>query len=107
MLPRVRRLSARAVRLVLKEGKRARGAFLSARFVKASQGEEAFAAVVSGRIAKTAVRRNKLRRFLYREIALLSPSGLKAALILEKLPQEKEEELLKEDLKAVFGKSRT
>lgn len=69
MLPKRKRLSAREVREVLKRGKSLRAGAVSARYTEALSGKAAV--VVSSKVAKGAVERNRLRRAGYR--ALGSP----------------------------------
>ncbi len=72
MLPKRSRLNAREVREILKVGRSARLGTLSAKFVVA-KGSKA-AAVVSSKVAKSAVERNKLRRAVYQALEGALPS---------------------------------
>ncbi len=76
MLPKRRRLSAAEVREVIAQGRGRRGEVLSSKNV-AKQGPFACAVVVSKKVAKSAVRRNSLRRAVYRALqgATLPQSG--------------------------------
>lgn len=69
MLPKRGRLSAAEVREILKSGRSARGGGVSAKYIRA-QGSKA-AVVVSKKVAKTAVLRNRLRRAVYAALAAL------------------------------------
>ena len=69
MLPKSRRLTAREVREVLKEGRSERAGGVSARYT-GSQGSKV-SVVVSSKVARLAVQRNTLRRKGYRALAQL------------------------------------
>lgn len=73
MLAKRQRLTAAEVREILKSGRSARSATLSAKFLP-GKGAKA-AVVVSGKVAKTAVLRNKLRRAAYRTLRASAPKN--------------------------------
>ena len=66
MLPKRSRLSAAEVRQVIKTGRSARGAGISAKYEAASFPKAAV--VISKKVAHGAVERNRLRRLVYRSI---------------------------------------
>ena len=74
MLPKRRRLNASDVRRVLSVGRSLRSGVLAAKF---ASGPEALrvAAVVSKKVARSAVARNRLRRALYQALSPLSGHG--------------------------------
>ena len=82
MLSKTNRLSAFEVREIIKDGRSARTAALSAKF-KAGSGAKA-AVVVSAKVAKTAVERNTLRRAAYLALRSSLPSGVHAVFFLHK-----------------------
>lgn len=102
MLQHSRRLRAEEVRAVMRDGARVRANLSSARFIKVLSGREAFAAVVPKKVAKTAVRRNQLRRQMYEEVRRTSPKAIRAALMLESSPKTNEE--LRSDLTLLLSK---
>ena len=71
MLPKQARLSAAEVREVLKSGRSLRAGALSIKYTKAAKAKAAV--VVSTKVAKRAVDRNRLRRAGYRALAHLPP----------------------------------
>lgn len=107
MLAKARRLSAHQVKRVLREGLRARSGFLSARFVRTEVGKEAFAAVVSLKVARNAVGRNKARRALYAAVAAASLPPVKAAILLERLPQGSLRPSLSKEVPELFTQVRS
>jgi ribonuclease P protein component len=82
MLSKLSRLSAVEVREILKGGRSARSATLSAKYVRA-QGARA-AVVVSSKVAKTAVLRNKLRRAAYSALRTALPKNIHVVFFLHK-----------------------
>jgi ribonuclease P protein component len=80
MLPKKQRLTAAEVRAILKSGTSARGSRVSAKYVKVP-GSKA-AVVVSKKVAKTAVLRNRLRRMGYEALKVSLPSGLHLVLFV-------------------------
>lgn len=77
MLPKTRRLSAAEVRQVMKTGRPARVAGVSAKYEAAASPQ--VAVVISKKVAPGAVERNRLRRLVYRSL----PSPLpKARMVL-------------------------
>ncbi|GEM_PF-1201815 len=74
MLPSSRRLRTKEVEEVIKRGVSARGVFITAKALKNDgtiEGVRA-AAVVSKKIARSAVERNRLRRALYRAVGIVA-----------------------------------
>lgn len=104
MLPKTHRLSALEVRAVLREGMRTRGDFSSARFVSAQKG--GFAAVVPLRVARSAVGRNKARRALYAALREAPPPPVRAAILLERLPEGPLLPAFRAEVGVLFGRMR-
>jgi ribonuclease P protein component len=73
MLPKRSRLSAAEVRQVMKTGRSARGAGISAKFEAAPSPQ--VAVVISKKVAPGAVERNRLRRLVYRSLSAPLPSA--------------------------------
>lgn len=73
MLPRSRKLSASEVREILRMGKPTRGSRLLAKYREAPLSKAAV--VVSKKVAKSAVERNKIRRELYAALVSALPQG--------------------------------
>lgn len=90
MLSKQFRLSASEVREILKEGRSARLGSLSAKYVRKA-GSKA-AVVVSSKVAKTAVLRNRLRRAAYRTLRATLPRDIHVVFFLHK-PELSPEEL--------------
>lgn len=90
MLTKRSRLSAEQVREILKTGQSARARTLSVKYLHCP-GERA-AVVVSSKVAKTAVLRNRLRRAAYRTLKGKLPRDTHAVFFLHK-PQVDSEEL--------------
>ncbi|OGC88740.1 hypothetical protein A2419_03185 [Candidatus Adlerbacteria bacterium RIFOXYC1_FULL_48_26] len=84
MLPKRRRLSAREVKDVLAAGRSRRASLLSAKYVTGSNVLRA-SAVVSKKVAKKAVERNRLRRALYRALTAYKGTGT-AVIFIQKVP---------------------
>ena len=82
MLAKNQRLTAARVREIIKSGRSARTATLSAKFVP-GKGAKA-AVVVSSKVAKTAVARNKLRRAAYQTLRTSLPKNTQAVFFLHK-----------------------
>ncbi len=74
MLPKKSRLTAAEVRAVLARGKSARRGAVAARFVP-GVGPGKAAIVVSGKVARQATLRNRLRRAGYQALPLPLPPG--------------------------------
>lgn len=75
MLAKRVRLSAAEVREVIRTGKSARGTGISAKYVAATGPK--VAVVISKKVAKGAVERNRLRRLVYRHLpAPLPPAHM-------------------------------
>jgi RNase P protein component len=81
MLPKRQRLTAAEVREILKSGRSARAATLSAKFLP---GKGQAAVVVSSKVAETAVLRNTLRRAAYRTLRAALPNNVRAVFFLHK-----------------------
>lgn len=65
MLPKINRLqSTKDIERVFKEGKGLRGGFMSLKFLKNGLGASRFAFIVSKKVSKKAVQRNKTKRIL-------------------------------------------
>jgi ribonuclease P protein component len=84
MLPKGRRLRAAEVREVLARGRSARSGGLSAKYHSSLQPLRT-AAIVSKKVAKSAVTRNRLRRALYRALAPLSGRG-ELVIFIQQIP---------------------
>ena len=82
MLAKKQRLTAVQVREIIKNGRSARTATLSAKFKAASPSKAAV--VVSIKTAKSAVMRNKLRRSAYATLRASLPKGIHAVFFLHK-----------------------
>ena len=82
MLAKNQRLTAARVREIIKSGRSARSATLSAKFVPSKVGK--VAVVVSSKVAKTAVARNKLRRAAYRALRTALPKNTQVVFFLHK-----------------------
>ncbi|KKU54754.1 MAG: hypothetical protein UX77_C0026G0001 [Parcubacteria group bacterium GW2011_GWA1_47_11] len=82
MLPKTSRLSASEVREIIKSGRSVRSATLSAKFVPSKVSK--VAVVVSSKVAKTAVARNKLRRAAYRALRTALPKNTQVVFFLHK-----------------------
>jgi len=89
MLPKRQRLTAAEVREILKSGRSARTATLSAKFI--SSKERKAAVVVSTKVAKSAVMRNRLRRAAYDALRPVLPAGKSTVLFLHKPALDKDE----------------
>lgn len=89
MLPKKSRLTAAEVRDVLASGRSARAGALSAKYIK-GRGAKA-AAVVSSRVAKSAVNRNRLRRALYEALRTVLPRDTKVVVFLQKPAFDRED----------------
>ncbi len=94
MLPKRRRLSAREVKEVMASGRPRRASLLSAKYTPNSSLLRA-SAVVSKKVAKKAVERNRLRRALYRALAAYrgtgpngAPIGGTAVIFIQKVPPD-------------------
>ncbi len=82
MLPKKARLTSAEVREILKSGRSARFGTLSAKYVPAATAKAAV--VVSTKVAKGAVERNKLRRAAYLVLRTSLPKGVRAVFFLHK-----------------------
>lgn len=94
MLPKTKRLTSQEVRTVLKEGKSVRIGTVSARYTKARDPKAAL--VVSTKVAKSAVTRNRLRRLGYQALTL--PQGLHMVVFIHS------KEVTPEDITALCSK---
>lgn len=86
MLPKRRRLSAREVKDVMAVGRSRRAGLLSAKYIIGGTPLRA-SAVVSKKVAKKAVERNRLRRALYRALATYGGTGT-AVIFIQKVPTD-------------------
>lgn len=86
MLPKRRRLSAREVKDVMAVGRSRRAGLLSAKYV-VGNAPLRVSAVVSKKVAKKAVERNRLRRALYRALATYKGTGT-AVIFIQKVPAD-------------------
>ena len=89
MLPKRQRLTAAEVREILTSGRSVRSGTLSAKFI--SSKERKAAVVVSTKVAKSAVVRNKLRRAAYDALRPVLPAGKSAVFFLLKPALDKDE----------------
>ncbi len=81
MLSKNQRLRASEVREILSKGRSVRGTGVSA---KVLPGRRAAAVVVSSKVAKSAVERNRIRRLAYRVLAGCLPEVRAAFFIVDK-----------------------
>lgn len=86
MLAKSRRLNASEVRDIIKKGTPRRAGHLAARVVT-SEAPLRAAAVVSKKVAKGAVERNRLRRALYRALREVEGKGC-AVIFVQKIPTQ-------------------
>ena len=82
MLAKKQRLSASRVREILKSGRSVRFGTLSAKYVIAAHAKAAV--VVSTKVAKKAVERNRLRREAYRVLRASLPKSVHVVFFLHK-----------------------
>jgi ribonuclease P protein component len=82
MLAKKSRLTSRQVREIIKSGRSVRLGTLSAKFVKGTSTKAAV--VVSVKVAKNAVERNKLRRAAYYVLRTSIPKGIHVVFFLHK-----------------------
>lgn len=82
MLAKKQKLTAVQVREILKSGRSVRSGTLSAKF-KTAAGAKA-AVVVSTKVAKSAVERNRLRRAAYRTLRTSLPKNMHVVFFLHK-----------------------
>src|SRR6185503_8086225 len=104
MLPSSRRLRASEVRAIIATGKVLRGDYLSIKYLKRS-GPARSATVVSKKLAKTSVLRNKVRRWVYSALRHeLLPSGVEAVVFVQKIPATKPFSFIVADLTHLCSK---
>ena len=95
MLPKQKRLGSEGVKEVLAKGKSRRASSLSLKWLDTT-GQFRCAVVVSKKLAKTAVKRNQLRRAVYQALKASSlPRHGHAILFVQSIP--------KDDLVGVFS----
>jgi|SRR3989344_2040343 len=82
MLSKTNKLSASEVREIIKSGRSVRLGTLSAKFKESASSKAAV--VVSAKVAKKAVERNRLRRAAYLALRASLPSGVHAVFFLHK-----------------------
>jgi ribonuclease P protein component len=85
MLPKQSRLTAGEVREVIAHGRSVRASVLSAKFVPAKQLRASV--VVSKKVAKQAVERNRLRRAVYRALEKVKAEGIYVVFV-QKIPKD-------------------
>jgi ribonuclease P protein component len=85
MLPKRRRLSAKEVRDIIAGGRSARASLLSAKYINGGESLRA-AVVVSKKISKKAVIRNRVRRAVYRALSSYNARGV-AVIFVQKVPE--------------------
>lgn len=100
MLKKSRRLTAGEVCDIIKTGTLRRAGHLSARMVTGTAPLRA-AAVISKKVAKSAVERNRQRRALYRALQEIEVSG-SAVIFIQKIPQPPLTPAFLEDLKVLY-----
>ncbi len=100
MLKKSRRLTAGEVRDIIKTGHPRRAGHLSARLVPGTTPLRA-AAVISKKVAKSAVERNRQRRALYRALREIEASG-SAVIFIQKIPKNPLTPAFLEDLKVLY-----
>ncbi len=104
MLSKEKRLRAAEVCAVLAEGKSAREVYISAKYVQ-NKGFFRSAAVVSKKVARGAVERNRLRRSVYAALRQISPSsGGMAVFFVQKVPQKNMVSLFAHDITRICSK---
>ena len=102
MLPKRARLTAVEVKEVLARGRGRRGAMLS---VKIQEAPPPFrcAVVVSKKVARSAVKRNQLRRAVYRALGSISlPPAGRAILFVQSVPQSHAATAFTSDIKKLL-----
>lgn len=104
MLPKKGRLTAAQVQDVLTRGRSVRTSLLSAKYVAGSNGVQV-SAVVSKKVAKHAVERNRIRRALYRALHSFNVKGM-AVVFVQKIPDGPLTPAFAEDLVVLAGKLR-
>lgn len=82
MLNKREKLSASEVRAILKKGRAVRTAHVLAKYKTA--GSRKAAVVISKKIARSAVERNRLRRALYRALRQKLPARIHAVFLVQK-----------------------
>lgn len=97
MLPKRKKLSAAEVREILKEGRAMRTAHLLAKYTRSGAGKAAV--VVSKKISKSAVERNRLRRALFRALEENLPAHAHLVLMVQKKTDD-----FSHDIKTVCSK---
>lgn len=103
MLPKRRRLSAAEVREVLARGRGRRGNTLSIKAFSTG-GPFACAVVVSKKVAKSAVTRNRARRAVYRALAGATlPSLGHAILFVQVIPPKDATAVFAEEIKKLLN----
>ncbi len=92
MLPSHKRLAAAQVREILKNGSTVRSGPLVLKYQPSSKG--AAAIVISKKVAKTAVTRNRVRRSLYRALSKSLPRA-RMVVMVQKLAPDYSEDIAK------------
>lgn len=96
MLPKKRRLTAGDVKIVMKEGRSVRASFLSAKYTASGTPLRA-SVVVSKKVAKRAVERNRIRRAVYRALQTIEGAGT-YVIFVNKVPHTPLTPCFREDL---------
>jgi len=104
MLPKRRRLSAAEVRNIITAGRSGRAGFLSVKHIPSTQLLRA-AVVVSKKVARGAVERNRLRRAVYRALVSCSGSG-SVVIFVQKIPTNPLAPAFQQELMVLLEKTR-
>lgn len=96
MLPKTRRLKAGEVKKVIKEGRSLRASFLSVKYSATSSPLRA-SVVVSKKVAKQAVERNRIRRAVYRALTTITGTGIYVVFV-NRVPEDPITPQFREDL---------
>ena len=102
MLPKRRRLSAEEVREIIAKGRPVRASFLSLKYISGPQALRA-AVVVSKKISKKAVIRNRVRRALYRALHTMDGKG-SVVVFVQKIPDTALTPAFSEELMVLLAK---
>lgn len=93
---------------VFKEGRAVKGSFLLIRYIKRDSAFSRFGVVVSTKVSKKAVRRNRLRRIIMEELRLKFPSMVVVDAVIMVSPRAEKitPNELREDLSLAVNKLR-
>ncbi|MCX6819915.1 MAG: ribonuclease P protein component [Candidatus Adlerbacteria bacterium] len=103
MLPKRRRLSAAEVRNIITAGRSGRAGFLSVKHIPSTQQLRA-AVVVSKKVARGAVERNRLRRAVYRALVPFLSTG-DVVIFVQKVPTAPLAPIFREELMVLLKKN--